>query len=443
MKNSFLKKVYGSVFTKLLVIIIVTGVCMNIMVGVFFGHIYKYLSRTPFQKNIVQYVNYIIDDLGVPPDFERAKKLSEKSSLSISYESPKISWSTTESLSEIDKDHLHIWHRSPDIEIGRYKGHHYATLQRGEGRFTLKIERRRDIEGRIKRMALLLVLILTAMLGVVYLIIRRLLKPVQWLSEGVSEISNGNLEARVPVKSSDELGNLSEAFNDMAENIRDMLQTKERLLLDVSHELRSPITRMRVALEMLPDSTEKGNLHEDILELEKLVSEILETARLHNVYGRPDKKVVNLPKLIYDILPLFDNQPPGVKVKKLPGTPEILIDPKQIKIVLINILNNAIKYSGKSDDPVMVSMSRTPSYVVIRVKDTGIGIPDEELPYIFEPFYRVDKARSKETGGYGLGLSLCKTIMEAHGGKIVIDSKADQGTTVILKFPATIENSDL
>ena len=99
------------------------------------------------------------------------------------------------------------------------------------------------------------------------------------------------------------------------------------------------------------------------------------------------------------------------------------------------MINNAIKYSRPDSGPIRISYKRRKSYGIIQIADKGIGIPPEELSHIFEPFYRVDKSRTKDTGGYGLGLSLCKTIMEAHGGKIEIQSRQEEGTTVSLYFP--------
>ena len=102
---------------------------------------------------------------------------------------------------------------------------------------------------------------------------------------------------------------------------------------------------------------------------------------------------------------------------------------------IINILTNAVRFSDPDDKPVMISVIKQADFTVVRILDHGIGIPSDELPFIFEPFYRVDKSRSKDTGGYGLGLSLCKTIMEAHGGKIELESQPGVGTTVSLFFP--------
>jgi signal transduction histidine kinase len=193
-----------------------------------------------------------------------------------------------------------------------------------------------------------------------------------------------------------------------------MLHTKEQLLLDVSHELRTPVTRMKVALEFLEDSQAKQSLQADIEEMEKMVSEILETARRQHKYENLKKQRTNLVDLLRQTLAAFENHSPGIEMRDVASEMKAAVDPEQIKTVFENVLNTD---------------------AVIRITDKGIGIPEAELSHIFEPFYRVDKSRSKDTGGYGLGLSLCKTIMEAHDGKIEVQSKPEKGTTVSLFFP--------
>ena len=112
-----------------------------------------------------------------------------------------------------------------------------------------------------------------------------------------------------------------------------------------------------------------------------------------------------------------------------------VVDQELCRTVLKNIISNAVKYSGNAPEPVTVSLFHTSPFTVIAVRDRGMGIPEEDLPYIFEPFYRVEKSRSQTIKGYGLGLNLCKTIMEAHQGNIEIDSAPGKGTTVRLLFP--------
>jgi signal transduction histidine kinase len=138
--------------------------------------------------------------------------------------------------------------------------------------------------------------------------------------------------------------------------------------------------------------------------------------------------------IIKEVLQDFQNKSPGIKLTSLLESIFLNVDTDRIKTVLKNVIENSLKYSKSESQPIEISIDEEEKSVVIRIKDHGSGIPKEELPYIFEPFYRIDKSRSKETGGYGLGMSLCKKIMEAHGGTIEISSELNIGTTVILRF---------
>ena len=434
MRKNWFKRIISSVFTKLLVVIILTGICVNLVVVGFFWH-YRSAAGRPLHKNILQYLNYIIDDLGNPPRLDRAKTVGRQASLQIYYEGGDASWTTAENFSDVHKAHWRDWSKNPLIRLGRYHGHHFVELSHDSGRFVFGLDKSIELDPERRRTVIVLLTLLTLILAGAFLSMRWILKPVRWLDEGVREVGRGNLKHRVPVKRSDEFRELAAAFNDMTDRIRDMLHTKERLMLDVSHELRSPLTRMKVALEFLPEGQAKDSLKSDITEMETMINEILETARMHHLHGNLKRQLINLADFLERILADYVNQPPGVRTGDFPVDVELNVDPEQIKIVCQNILTNAIKFSAPDDEPVMISVKKHTDTTVVRVLDHGIGIPPDELPHIFEPFYRVDKSRSKRTGGYGLGLSLCKTIMEAHGGRIEVDSQPDVGTCVSLFFP--------
>jgi signal transduction histidine kinase len=434
MRINWFKKIIRSVFTKLLVVIILTGICVNLVVVGFFWH-YRSAAGRPLHKNILQYLNYIIADLGDPPRLERAKTLGRQASLQIYYEGTDTSWKTAENFSDVNKVHWRDWSKNPLIRLGRYHGHHFVELSHDSGRFVFGLDKSLELDPERRRVVIVLLTLLTLILAGAFLSIRWILRPVRWLHEGVREVGRGNLKHRVPVKRSDELKALAEAFNDMTDRIRDMLHAKEQLMLDVSHELRSPITRMKVALEFLPEGQAKDSLKSDIAEMETMINEILETARLHHLHGNLKRQLINLADHLKEILVDYAKQPPGVQAGEFPAGIELDVDPEQVKTVFQNILTNAVKFSDPDDKPVMISVIMQANFTVVRILDHGIGIPPDELPFIFEPFYRVDKSRSKRTGGYGLGLSLCKTIMEAHGGRIEVDSKPGRGTCVSLFFP--------
>ncbi|CAB1060816.1 Two-component system sensor histidine kinase [Olavius sp. associated proteobacterium Delta 1] len=431
---NWFKRILRSVFTKLLVVIVLTGICINLVVVGFFW-LHRSAAGRPLHKNILQYLNYIVDDLGSPPDLVRAKQIGRQASLQIYYDGMHTNWTTAENFSDIQKAHWRDWSRDPIIRLGSYHGHHFVELIHESGRFVFGLDKSFELDPERKRLVIILLSLLTLILAGAFLSIRWILKPVRWLNEGVREVSQGNLKYRVPLKRSDELRDLAAAFNDMTERIRDMLHSKEQLLLDVSHELRSPLTRVKVALEFMPDGQAKESITGDVVEMEKMINEILETARMHHLHGKLKVERVLLTDILKEVLPEFENQSPGVQADDIPTGSAIQVDPEQIKIVFKNILTNAIKFSSPDSQPVSIRLKDRPPNIVLQIADHGIGIPQDELPFIFEPFYRVDKSRTKDTGGYGLGLSLCKTIMEAHGGRIQIDSTPNVGTTVTLFFP--------
>lgn len=435
MQVDWMKRIFNSVFTKLLIVLLVTGISLHLSVTSFMRHMFE-KNKPARQRNVINHLNYIVRDLGDPPNLDRAKEISQRLSFEIRYESPDLNWSTSESLSLPSQLKLKTSPEYPNVRMGDYpEREHFYVLDQGQGRFIFKLGHRFNRENVDVEDVALLITLLTAILAGTYLLIRWILSPVKGLTEGVREVSRGNLDYRVLIKRSDELGELAKAFNTMTDRIRNMLRAKEQLMLDVSHELRSPLTRMKVALESLSEGRPKESIREDVAEMEKMVTEVLKTARSHYMHGQLNLQRVNMVDLLKGVLSAFKYQRPGIRSNEMPDRVDLHVDPDRVRSVLKNVLDNAVKYSLNSNEPVKVSMENDKVFIVIRVQDHGIGIPQDELPYIFEPFYRVDKSRSKDTGGYGLGLSLCKTVMEAHHGKIEVDSSPKRGTTVSLFFP--------
>jgi signal transduction histidine kinase len=434
MRKNRLNKIFRSVFTKLLIVILLTGIAVNLVVGGFFW-MHRSAAFRPLHNNLVQYANYIIDDLGIPPNLMRARQIARQASLQIFFEGPNQRWATDDEIYNFRKARWRNWSRNSEVRLGRYHGHHFVEVTQASGRFVFGLDKNWGMDpDRWRIVATLLSLLSLIFIGA-FLSIRWILKPVRWLDQGVREVSQGNLKYKVPVERSDELRDLAEAFNDMTDRIQSMLHTKEQLLLDVSHELRSPLTRIKVALEFLSEGKARDSIAGDIAEMEKMINDILETARMHHLHGELKLQRTKLAKLLREILPAYEKQLPGVQLDEIPEPLELNVDPGQIQTVLKNILTNAIKFSDADSDPVRIKVNQQSNYTVVQIADNGIGIPAEELSFIFEPYYRVDKSRSKATGGYGLGLSLCKTIMDAHDGKIEMASKPGEGTTVSLFFP--------
>jgi len=434
MQTGKIKKLFGSVFTRLFLTILVTGFLINLLVIGLFGFI-RHKVDASMHAHLVQYVQYIKKDIGTPPDLERARKIARNASMTIRYTGPDESWSTSEKFIPIKGRRIHIWHEGPNMLAGSARGRYFVKVRHGDGELVFQAARGRAAMDDIQKVLLVLICLFTLVLVMAYLAIRWILKPIRWLTEGVTRVGDGNLDHRVPEKRADEFRDLAEAFNDMVTRISKAMHAREQLLLDVSHELRSPLTRLKIELEMLPEGSRKESLREDILEMEKMITDILEAARMQHNAGSLNIQPVDMASLIRDLRPDFENQPPGLVIPVDLAEKVVSADKEKAGIALRNVIDNAMKYSQKSDQPVELSLEDRAGYAVIRIVDHGIGIPAEDQPYIFEPFYRADKSRTRKTGGYGLGLSMCKTIMEAHGGQIEITSKSNHGTTVTLSFP--------
>jgi signal transduction histidine kinase len=213
-----------------------------------------------------------------------------------------------------------------------------------------------------------------------------------------------------------------------------MIQARDQLLLDVSHELRSPLTRMKVALALMPADQNRNSLESDVIEMEIMISEMLELERLRNPHGL-SRQNQDLVPILREVAQRFGRRSPGVRLSAHPEMILMKIDGERVRVVLRNLLENAFKYSLPDSQPVGVSATQNKEAVVIRVTDDGQGIPESQIAHIFEPFFRVDPSRSKKTGGYGLGLSISKRITEAHGGTITAENNRERGAVFILTFP--------
>jgi two-component system sensor histidine kinase VicK len=190
-----------------------------------------------------------------------------------------------------------------------------------------------------------------------------------------------------------------------------------------------------VALALAGESPDRTSIEEDLNEMEKKITELLETARALNIKSSLNISSVDLAELIQKIAALFETGRPEIRITEMPDLSTIDLDAELIGQALKNILDNAQKYSPDHTDPIEISMEMNAAEAIISVRDSGIGIPKEDLDFIFEPFYRVDKARTPQRDGYGLGLSLAKNIIDAHGGHIHISSKPDKGTLVDIHLP--------
>ena len=275
----------------------------------------------------------------------------------------------------------------------------------------------------------LVILVAVGSLLVSYFI-KKILKPLSILNEAVEKTGKGNLEHKIRIKSNDEFGALADAFNQMTTDLKKMIEAREHLLLDVSHELRTPVTRIKLALEMMPDSLEKESIEGDLSEMETMITGILESERLENGALKPDLKKVKVKEFLKRFHEKYRVEDERLRLIPVSDKLQFDIDENLIMTVFRNVIDNALKYS--SAKPIEINVIQRNQDIIIQIEDNGPGIPEDQIPFVFEPFYRSDKSRSRKTGGYGLGLHLCKKIMELHGGDIILKNKIDRSGLVVM-----------
>jgi signal transduction histidine kinase len=425
-----------SLFLKLLLVLLAAGVLVNVCVGGFFRKVFFWETHAAMQRNLVHYAGFLAEAVGSPPDTARARALSREYSLDLRYEGPGGTWETSPGLADLPGEGIR-WRRK-EGDIGWRRGRYYVKVQRAGASYLFATDFHGGLTGRWPLVAVLLGLVSLILAGT-YLAIRRLLRPLRDLSDGVERLGRGELGSRVPDRGrKDELGDLARAFNGMSARLEETARAREQLLLDVSHELRSPLTRIKVALEMSPEGGAKESIRDDLGEMEGMIGELLESARLDSEAGRLDPEPVDLPALVQEVARGFEGRPPGLDLRLPARGPGFVVDAdrERVRKVISNVIDNALKYSRDALAPAEIRFLREADAVVLSVRDHGVGIPAAEIPRIFQPFYRVDPSRSRDTGGYGLGLSLCKRIMEAHGGGVTLESESGKGALVRLRFPA-------
>ena len=315
----------------------------------------------------------------------------------------------------------------------------HATEHGGDNRnlrFTFMLDKDEFDDDRMP-LLLGLVFLLLFIIGLAYAMQASLLRPLKWLHGGVEAVSEGDFSTRVPVVRNDEIGKVARAFNQMTTRVQEMMDDRERLLADVSHELRSPLARMKVALELLPEGDKRDAIAQDIRTMEALTTALLEReqmrTRLQSGVAQSATETVNLIVLASEVIDNFHNTSPGVDLHVPPQSLEIKGDPALYKILLQNLIDNALKFSLPDSDPVVVSLSQSDKGIEIIVDDDGPGIPDDKAEKVFEPFVKLNPARGHRSG-YGLGLNLCHRIVLASGGQITIHKRDPRGTRVRVRL---------
>ncbi len=267
----------------------------------------------------------------------------------------------------------------------------------------------------------------------------QIVSPVQKLTNAAQKIAAGDLGQRIPTQSQDEIGTLATAFNQMADSLAQHEELRRNLIADVAHELRTPLTIIQGNLEamldgILPTSPEEiATLRDEAAMLTRLVTDLRLLSLAESGQLKLERAKINVVELITRAVEPFRLQAQSSEVQLnldlASNLPPIEVDVDRMTQVMRNLLGNSLRHTPAGGRVTVACQSHKPQELSVTVSDTGEGIPPDDLPYIFDRFYRADKSRSRASGGSGIGLAIVKQLVEAHGGRVWVDSKPGQGAT--------------
>lgn len=400
-----------SLRARLITVFVLLALAMS---AVFIGGMERAFSngwRGVARPLVNDYMDRLVAEIGTPPDVARARRLTERLPISVRISGPVVNWS-----SHPDRERRGWMDGRADRRGEDWLGRSTADGHRVSfGLGTLPWQREPQGIGWIT-LAALLVLTVCA-----YVYVRRLLRPLDDIRAGAERFGQGAFDPPIPLRRRDELGDLAQRINTMAHDIQGMLDAKRGLLLALSHELRSPLTRARLNAELLPatdeGAVERAALLRDLGEMRDLIGDLLESERLASPHAALHREPVDLAALVRETVAEL----PGserVVLDLAPGLPALALDRTRMRLLVRNLLDNALRHGGSAAQPPQVTLRPEGAGVALEVRDFGPGVDAAQLAHLTEPFYRADGARQRATGGVGLGMYLCRLVAEAHGGRL-------------------------
>ncbi|NMH71645.1 HAMP domain-containing protein [Bacillus sp. RO2] len=292
-------------------------------------------------------------------------------------------------------------------------------------------------------MGMLLLILLLTYVGTK--MTNRIVRPIKQMEKVAKDIAQGDFSKKLSITGDDEIASLGRSINKMSSNLDEVDRNRREFLGNVSHELRTPISYLKgysEALEVGIIPTEKfaETIKKETDRMDRLVHDLLDLAQLEGDSYPMNKEPVILAELVKEVLDRLrlklDDKNLATEVQLDEGV-VVNGDYRRLDQVIENLLSNAIKFTANSRT-IRISLKEGKTMGVLKIEDEGIGIPEEDLPYIFERFYRVEKARTRKSGGTGLGLSIVQQIVSKHDGSISVDSQLGKGTVVTVEIPLFI-----
>ena len=296
------------------------------------------------------------------------------------------------------------------------------------------------------QMVLILVLVAGAALLCSWIFSRVITRPIAGLNRGIQRMSRGDLSSRVKARGSGEMKQLALAFNSMSEKLETLDQARNQFVSNASHELKTPLATMKIMIESLiyqPDMDKElrtefmTDINKEIDRLSAIVSDLLDLVQMDSQNIKLTRENLSIAALVKEnahrLQPIAEKKEQTIQLNLVDAC-DMYADKSKLNQVIYNLMENAVKYT-QAGGVIRVSLQRQGRDARLVVSDNGPGIPKENLPHIFDRFYRVDKARSREKGGTGLGLSIVHQLVLLHGGSIRAESEVGKGTSFIVELP--------
>ncbi len=403
------------------------------MAGAFLFGMQQALSvgwRDAARPLLMDYVDHLAGEIGSPPSIERAQALVRRLPLTVRISGPTLNWRSHPATPETDSRWREGW-TEDDWRRHEPRILERTTLDGHRIQFGLNTQ---IWHNRPRLVGWITLGVLLALTALAYARVRRMLRPLDQIRDGAQRFGRGDFSQPIPVRHPrrpDELGVLAATINTMGSDLQNMLDAKRTLLLAISHELRSPLTRARLNTELLPETpelrTNRDALLLDLALMRDLVADLLESERLASPHIALQREPTNLAALVAELVASLDGAPP-VRQDIASNLPLLQLDRARVRLLLRNLLDNALRHSLGAAQPPEISIQPCAAKtaggspgVCVRVRDHGPGVDDAALVHLAEPFYRPDASRERATGGVGLGLHLCKLVALAHGGSFVVE----------------------
>ena len=447
-----MKKPFQSLSVKLTLVFFVTAVVYlyGLTVGI------RYLIDADELRETIgyyqtSYYDYMLADIQYPPNIGKAEEVVGQMPFDMKIVGTDLDWTSSPQFIITDAINFELSTlnvakikadiaegRAPSregVEAARYKNRTYAKIPFGDYTIFLVTPKMSVAAQRTYIVEAIIAFTLLILL-ICYALVQRIFRPIKSIEEGAKRIGQGQLEYRIDVKQKDELGSLAQKINQLAVNVQEMLAAKQRLNLGVSHELRSPLTRARLEVELLEDSRIKEDLLNEINAMETIIANLLDSEAINYGHKKLKLELFELSEMIGQMI-----QKSGFLSKSniafipLDRAAQVEADKTLFEVMIKNILENAIRYNPAEGEPIQVRVEQMEHTYEIKIRDYGPGLSKEDLIKVTEPFYRPGQSRSRQSGGFGLGLYLCKQIVEAHQGTITIENHEETGAVVAVTIP--------